>query len=122
MHPAVRQARLRLLAGSVLRHLQQKKPNLAEEKLAEMDTLPQSQQGDRPAFLAALRYMVCAVRGADDEAAAHRAEVERVLGSKAAAALLIFGVADASKQGALEEPFRASRHLAKQNAPRCPRP
>lgn len=103
VHPAVRRARLRLLAGSVLRHLQQKKPNLAEEKLAEMGTLPQSQQGDRPAFLAALRYMVCAVRGASDDAAAHRTEVERALGSKAAAALLIFGVASASKQGALEK-------------------
>ena len=104
VHPAVRRARLRLLAGSTLRHLQQKKPDLAEEKLAEMATLPQSQQGDRPAFLAALRYMVCAVRGANDEAAAHRAEVERVLGGKAAAALLIFGVATALKQGGLEKP------------------
>jgi hypothetical protein len=103
VHPAVRRARLRLLAGSALRHLQQKKPNLAEEKLAEMATLPQSQQGDRPAYLAALRYMVCAVRGAGDRAAAHRAEAERVLGSQAAAALLIFGVAYASKQDALEK-------------------
>ena len=103
VHPVVRRARLRLLAASALRHLQQKKPDLAEEKLAEIETLPQSQQGDRPAFLAALRYMVSAVRGASDAAAAHRAEVERVLGSKAAAALLIFGVASASKQGALEK-------------------
>ncbi len=105
VHPAVRRARLRLLAGSALRSLQQKKPHLAEEKLAEMGTLPQSQQGDRTAFLAALRYMVCAVRGASDGAAAHRAEVERALGSKAAAELLIFGVANASKQGALEKPL-----------------
>ncbi len=104
VHPGVRRARLRLLAGSVVRHLQQKKPNLAEEKLAEMETLPQSQQGDRPAFLAALRYMVCALRGASDSAATHRAEVERVLGSKAAAALLIFGVAQAAKHGAMEIP------------------
>ena len=69
-----------------------------------MEALPQSQQGDRPAFLAALRYMVCAVRGASDGAAVHRAEVERALGSKTAAALLIFGVARASKMGAREEP------------------
>jgi len=104
VHPAVRRARLRLLAASALRHLQQKKTNLAQEKLAEMETLPQSQQGDRPAFLAALRYMVAAVRGAGDAAAAHRADVERVLGSKAAAALLISDVASASKRGALEKP------------------
>jgi hypothetical protein len=104
VHPAVRQARLRLLAGAVLRHLQQKKPHLAEEKLAEMAGLPQSQQGDRPAFLAALRYMTGAVRGDTDAAAAHRAEVERLLGSNAAAALLIYAVSDACKRGALEHP------------------
>jgi hypothetical protein len=104
VHPAVRQARLRLLAGAVLRHLQQKKPHLAEDKLAEMSALPQSRQGDRPALLAALRYLVCAVREAHDAAAAQRAEVERALASKAGAALLIFGVAEACKRGALERP------------------
>jgi hypothetical protein len=98
VHPAVRRARLRLLAASVLRHLQQKKPKLAEEKLAEMAALPQAQQGDRPAYLAALRYMITAVRGAGEEAGGQRADVERLLGSKAAAALLIFGVATAAKQ------------------------
>jgi hypothetical protein len=77
--------------------LQQKKPNLAEEKLAEMAALPQAQQGDRPAYLAALRYMIAAVRGAREAADAYRAEVERLLGSQAAAALLIFGVATAAK-------------------------
>jgi hypothetical protein len=91
------------LAGSALRYLQQKKPNLAEEELAEMGTLPQSLQGDRPAFLAALRCMLCAVRGDGDGAAAQRTEVERVLGNKAAAALLIFGAANASKRAALEK-------------------
>ena len=100
VHPAVRRARLRLLAGSALRHLQQKKPNLAEEKLAEMESLPQSRQGDRPAFVAALRYVVCVARGSGDAAAAHRAEVERLLGGQAAA-LLIFDLAQAAKQGAL---------------------
>jgi hypothetical protein len=104
VHPAVRQARLRLLAGAVLRHLEQKKPHLAEEKLAEIAALPQSQQGDRPAFLAALRYLTGTVRGANEETATHRAEVERVLGSKAAAALLIYVVADACKRGTLERP------------------
>jgi hypothetical protein len=101
VHPSVRRARLRLLAGGTLRHLQQKKPNLAQEKLAQMEALPQAQQGDRPAFLAALRYLVCAVRGANAEAESHRAEVERLLGSKPAAALLICGLANAAKQRAL---------------------
>jgi hypothetical protein len=102
VHPSVRRARLRLLAGSVLRHLQQKKPHLADEKLEQMTALPQSRQGDRPAFLAALRYMVCSVRGAVDQAVAHRAELERIIESKAAAWMLIYGVAAASKQAAIE--------------------
>jgi hypothetical protein len=104
VYPAVRQARLRLLAGAVLRHLRQKKAHLADEKLAEVAALPQSQQGDRPAFLAALRYMTEKVRGADDRAPAHRAEVERVLASKAGAALLIFLVAQACKRADSERP------------------
>jgi hypothetical protein len=105
VHPAVRRARLRLLAAGALRHVQQKKPHLAERELAEMGTLPQSQQGDRPAYLAALRYLVAVARGAGDEAAAHRVEVERALGSKEAAALLIFGVASAAKRGDSERPI-----------------
>jgi len=35
---------------------------------AEVAALPQSQQGDRPAFLAALRYMTDKVRGDDERA------------------------------------------------------
>jgi hypothetical protein len=104
VHPAVRRARLRLLAASVLRHLQQKKPDLAATKLAELESLPQSRQGDRPAFLAALRYMISTVRGSDGEAAAHRTDVERAFGSKETAALLISAVAHASKRGAPEAP------------------
>ena len=58
VHPAVRRARLQLLAGSAIKYIQQKKPHLAEERLAEIAGLPQSQQGDRPAFLAALALPV----------------------------------------------------------------
>ena len=50
VYPAVRQARLRLMAGAVLRHLRQKKPHLADEKLAEVSALPQVPAG-RPAGL-----------------------------------------------------------------------
>jgi hypothetical protein len=102
VHPAVRQARLRLLAGAALRQLRQKKPRLAEGNLAEIEALPQSRQGDRPAYLAALRYMAAVLRGAGDEAAVQRAAAERALGSKAAAALLIHGVADACNCATVE--------------------
>ncbi|HUP02441.1 MAG TPA: hypothetical protein VMU19_00535, partial [Bryobacteraceae bacterium] len=45
----------------------------------------------------------CALRGERDRAAACRAAAERAIGSKAAAALLIFGVAHDSKHDALGE-------------------
>jgi hypothetical protein len=48
--------------------------------------------------------MTGVVRGSADEAVAHRAETERLFGSKTAAALLIFVLADACKRGALERP------------------
>jgi hypothetical protein len=116
LHSSTREMRFRLLAGSALRHLQQKKPALAAEDLAGMAALPQAQQGDRSAFLAALRVvMSAAARGNGEHAAACRADVERLLGSSAAAAMLLFAVATASKQRALgqlgpvEELSRAER-------------
>ena len=107
VHPAVRRARLQLLAGGVLKYIQQKKPNKAEERIAELAALPQSQQGDRPAFLAALRYLTARERNDLPTAALHRAEVERLLESKVAASLLIFGLATAAKRAGFEMAERA---------------
>jgi hypothetical protein len=104
VHSSIRRARLHLLAGRALQHIQQKKARPAEELLAEMAALPQAQQGDRPAFLAALRYMAGAVRGDSAQASVQRAEVERLLESGAAASLLILSVAQACKRSALEKP------------------
>jgi hypothetical protein len=103
VNPAVRRARLRLLAGSVLRHLQQNKPLLAEEKLAELAALPQSRQGDRPAFVAALQYVTCLVGGDREAAHQHRLDAERVLGNKTSTGFLIFAVANAAKQRGLAD-------------------
>jgi hypothetical protein len=98
LHPGVRGSRFRLLAGSALRHLQRRKPGFATEELAEMATLPLAQQGDGPPFLAALRFVSSSVGGDAEQAAASRADVERLLGSGAAAAMLLFVVASAAKQ------------------------
>jgi hypothetical protein len=102
VHPGVRGARLRLLAQDAMRHIQQKKLGLADENLVRMAALPQAQQGDRPAFLAALRSVLSAVRGSNEEASRSRAEIERLLESRAAAAILLGGVAAASKQRAVQ--------------------
>jgi hypothetical protein len=115
LHPGVPETRLRLMAGKTFQHLQRKKPALAAEELARMFALQPPQHGDRPAFLEALRFVVNAARGNEEQAASSRADVERLLGSAAAAGMLIFAVATASKQrepgrlGSVKDLSRAER-------------
>jgi len=66
-----------------------------------MAGLPQSKQGDRPAFLAALRYLI----GLKNEDAAAmeeaRGEAARALGSDIAAGMLVCGISASLKGSAL---------------------
>jgi hypothetical protein len=117
LHPVVRAARFRLLAGSAIRHLEQKKVALVATDLSEMAALPEARHGDRPALLAALRFVTGAVRGNDDETAASRVDVERLLENRAAAAMLIFSVAKAARHAPLArlrsiEEFPSAERLA----------
>jgi len=98
VHSAVRAARLRLLAAGAMRDLQRKKAHLAMEKLELMMTLPQSQQGDRSAFLAALRLLICVSSADKTGAAAARAETETLLGGSLSAGFLVFGIASVAKR------------------------
>ncbi len=98
INPEVRAARLRLLIAGAISDLQKKKPQLAAEKLAAMESLPQSQQGDRPAFLAVLRQLIRHASGDESGAAAARLEAERLLGGRVAAAILGFGIASLAKR------------------------
>jgi hypothetical protein len=95
---AVRSARLRLLATAALGQLQKKKPHLASQRLAEIAALSQSQQGDRPAFLATLRLLIAAVSGDKPGTDAARLEVDRALGDRLAAMILILGCAAIAKR------------------------
>ncbi len=89
LNPEVRRARLRLLAATAVRHLTQRKANLAERDLADLEALLQAREGDRPAFLSAIRWM-CAVLRRDEEAALqHSAEVDRQMGSRIAGTLTL---------------------------------
>ena len=65
LNPDVRRARLRLLVAAAIRHLKQKKTHLAKKDFREIEVLPQSCEGDRPAFVAALRC-VCAIIGEEE--------------------------------------------------------
>ena len=69
LNPEVRRAALRLLVAQAIRHLRQRKPHLAEQKLAALEALPQAQEADRPAFLAGLRWACCVMRGEAEAAA-----------------------------------------------------
>src|ERR1019366_8082647 len=97
LNPEVRKARLRLLISLATRHLQQNKTRLAEPELRQIEALPQAQQGDRPALVAALRWVYWTLWHAPSEADAARAAVVRVLGSEVAAQIILKAVADACK-------------------------
>jgi tetratricopeptide (TPR) repeat protein len=108
----VRRARMRLMSRSVIRYIQQKKPELAFKRLDEIAALPQSQQGDRPAFLAALRYVAATVNRDPERLRSIRAEVEQRLESSAAAALLIFATGVLCK---CAEPMLEIRKISKED-------
>ena len=97
LNPEVRKARLRLLISLATRHLQQNKTRLAEPELRQIEALPQAQQGDRPALVAALRWVYWTLWHAPSDADAARAAVVRVLGSEVAAQIILKAVADACK-------------------------
>jgi hypothetical protein len=106
LNPDVRRARLRLLVSLAIRHLQKRMRHLAEPELRAIEELPQTQQGDRPAFVAALRWVWLTLGGAHEDAAAVQAEVERLLASAMAAQIVLTGVARACKLK-LEPPQRS---------------
>ena len=113
LNPEVRKARLRLLISLATRHLQQKKTHLAEPELRQIEALPQAQQGDRPALAAALRWVFWTLCGDASQADAARAAVVRLLGSEAAAQIVLQAVAGACKlKGKMPEPLSTRAPLA----------
>lgn len=101
VNSTVRTARLRLLAADTMRHLQKKKLHLAAQRLAEMVALPQSRQGDRPAFLAATRFLICLNSGGKPGIEEARRAVDLACDDSLASTLLIFGCATYAKMSAL---------------------
>ncbi len=97
VHTQVRSMRFRLLARAVLRHLQQKKPDAAAEKLELMAALPAARQGQRPLFMFALRDLISESRY--EEVTQHETVV--LLGSEAASKLLLGALAFAAKRPGL---------------------
>jgi hypothetical protein len=87
LNPAVRRAALRLLVSGAARHFRQRKPHLVEQDLAALEALPQAQEGDRPAFLVALRWACEVIRGNSEPAASLLRQIGGLLRSSDAAVL-----------------------------------
>lgn len=103
MHPEVRKARLRLTVANFCKQVQRKPVAAGAAKtLAEIAAMPQTQEGDHPAFLQALHYILARRNEENEAAQGYREEAERLLESKAGAALLIHTVAEACKYGRME--------------------
>ena len=92
LNPDVRRARLRLLVATGIRHLKQKKTHLAKKDFREIEVLPQSCEGDRPAFVAALRC-VCAMIGEEEsEFSRWNHELIKLLESELSATVVMKGL------------------------------
>ena len=113
LNPEVRKARLRLLISLATRHLQQKKTRLAEPELRQIEELPQARLDDRPALAAALRWVFWTLGDDATQADAARATVVKVLGSEAAAQIVLRAVAAACKlKEKMPEPVKTRGPLA----------
>jgi tetratricopeptide (TPR) repeat protein len=118
LSPEVRRAALRLLVAQAIRHLRQRKPHLADQKLTALEALPQAQEADRPAFLAGLRWLCCILCGQAEAAIGYFTKVSELLGGPAAATLTCGSMGEACgfKQGELS-PFLPQKHLSPQSGP-----
>ncbi len=101
LNSEVRRARVELLGRSAVKHLQQRKPHLAEKKIAEMTELPQVQQGNRHAFLSAVRFVASWQNRDEAGMAACRAEAARLLGPLAADMIIATIARDSKQYGAM---------------------
>lgn len=88
LNPQVRQARVRLTLATTWRHFRDNKPHLVQVDLAELAALPGMNEGDRAAFLAALRAALYALRRDEVSAQQEISAVTEGLGAMAGGVLL----------------------------------
>ena len=89
LNPSVRRARLRLWTRKALVHLKQGKAHLAAKDFARIEAMPLSRDGDRPAFLAAMRWINADQAGDAEAAEAQRRQVDDLMGGRFGGAVLI---------------------------------
>lgn len=92
LNPEVKRARLRLLAATAIRHLKQKKTHLAQKDFLEIERLPQSTEGDRPAFVVALKFVCAIIDGDESQSDRLNRELITLLEHPLAAEVVVQGV------------------------------
>jgi hypothetical protein len=83
LNSQVRSARLRLTLGTLWRHFKDKKPHLVQKDLEELEALPGMTEGDRGAFLWALKAAWQTMRGDAAQAKTAGEEVIQRIGPAA---------------------------------------
>lgn len=99
LNPEVRRARLRLWVSTAKRHLKDKKTHLAEKDFEAIAALPQVREGDRLAFLAALRWVGACIAQDDDGRDRWETEVAGLLESRLASVSILNGLGKACGLG-----------------------
>jgi len=92
LNPDVKRERLRLLVATAVRHLKQKKTHLAQKDIAEIEGLPQSGEGDRPAFGVALKCVCAMIDGEKSKSVRLNRELMKLLEYPQAAKVVTQGL------------------------------
>ncbi|OQX65363.1 MAG: hypothetical protein B5M55_04160 [Desulfococcus sp. 4484_242] len=89
LNPDIKRIRLIATAGIALRHLREQKAHLVRKDINIMQTLPLFREGDRQAFVAALRWGYGLIKKDNQELREAEKELVRILGSPFAASLMV---------------------------------
>ena len=92
LNPDVKRARLRLLVATALRHLKQRKTHLAQKDILEIERWPQSREGDRPAFMVALKSACALIEKNESELILQIRELTDLLDHPVAARMILMAL------------------------------
>ncbi len=105
----VKNARRRLLVSTAVRHLKQKKIHLAEKDVMEMEKLPQFSEGDRPAFVEAMKCISAMINGAASRRDECHERVVQILEDRISANMILDGLIRVCGTSKQEKRFRGKK-------------
>jgi len=92
LNPDVKKAELRLLTATAIRHLKQKKSHLAQKDVSHLEVMAQVNEGDRLAFLVALKSVCATIDSKESKADRLNDELIKLLGNKLTAKMIMDGL------------------------------